>query len=157
MLQTNDIGNLFKFMHDAYGNRWTHGGDAIATWQDALKAFKAEDVFKAAKKCLKTYPEFPPTVGQFADMVEYHQPQLPPPNAGSETYDDPARAEQIYAYTKPLSPIQNPKGNPHHIRLPESIAQRKIGESIEQYEKRIADEVTFALYPNLRPRFESKS
>lgn len=155
MLLTNDIGRLFAIMQASYGARWTQKPDAIPVWQEALKGYTADDVMLAARKAISTYPDFPPTVGQFVDMVDFHMPQLPAPGQKS-IQDEAARADRIYAYTKPKSPIQNPKGNDHHVRLPESVAQRIPGESLDQYEKRIADEVTFALYPRLRPQFENR-
>ena len=60
--------------------------------------------------------------------------------------------ERAYAYSRPQS-THNPKGNPHGITLPESIASRKQGEAAERYEKRIAYEVTFTKYPNMQSRF----
>ena len=71
------------------------------------------------------------------------------PNQGDEDF---VLAERVSAYTKPHSK-RNPKGNPHGITLPGSIASRMQGESAERYEKRIADEVTFARYPKTRSEF----
>ncbi len=70
------------------------------------------------------------------------------PNQGDEDF---VLAERVSAYTKPHSK-RNPKGNPHGITLPKSIASRRQGESAERYEKRIADEVTFARYPMTRTK-----
>lgn len=61
--------------------------------------------------------------------------------------------ERVYAYSRPQS-THNPKGNPHGITLPESIASRKQGEAAERYEKRIADEVSFAKYPKMQSKFQ---
>ena len=63
-----------------------------------------------------------------------------------------ALPESVYAYAQPQS-ARNQQGNPHGITLPESIASRRQGESAERYEKRIADEVTFARYPKTRSEF----
>ena len=71
------------------------------------------------------------------------------PNQADEDF---VLAERVSAYTKPHSK-RNPKGNPHGITLPGSIASRMQGESAERYEKRIADEVTFARYPKTRSEF----
>ncbi len=63
--------------------------------------------------------------------------------------------ERVHAYTRPHSG-RNPKGNPHGITLPESIARRRPGESAERYEKRIFDETTFMQYPQLRSQFQKE-
>ena len=147
MLQTNDVGVLFASMQASYGHTWAHKGDAIPVWQKRLSRFNSADVMRAAEKALAIYPDFPPTLGQFADLVDYNQPLLP--DASGRSQEDQTKAERIYAYTMPKSERQNPGGNPHHIKLPESIAHRKAGEAVDKYEKRISDAVTFALYPKL--------
>ena len=70
------------------------------------------------------------------------------PNQGDEDF---VLAERVYAYTKPYSK-RNPKGNPHGITLSKTIASRRQSESVERYEKRIADEVIFAIYPKMRTK-----
>lgn len=59
--------------------------------------------------------------------------------------------ERVYAYCRPQT-THNPKGNPHGITVPESVASRKQGEDAERYEKRIAAEVSFAKYPKMQNR-----
>ena len=59
------------------------------------------------------------------------------------------QADRVYAYCKPVG-RDNPKGNSHGITLPESIAQRVPGESPDEYERRIGNAVTLAMYPHLR-------
>lgn len=58
-------------------------------------------------------------------------------------------ADRVYAYCKPDSKA-NPKGNPHGITLPESVAQRVPGESPDEYERRIGNAMTLAMYPKLQ-------
>ena len=62
-----------------------------------------------------------------------------------------ALTESVYAYAQPQS-ARNQQGNPHSITLPESIASHRQGESAERYEKQIADEVIFAIYPKMRTK-----
>jgi hypothetical protein len=63
------------------------------------------------------------------------------------TLDDTedAREQRMLRYTSP-SAADNPGGNPHGVRLPELVAQRRQGELIENYESRIAVAVTQAKY-----------
>ena len=61
--------------------------------------------------------------------------------------------DRVYAYCRPHS-SRNPQGNPHKITLPESIARRQVGESAEAYERRIADAVSCAMYPNIARQFQ---
>ena len=70
------------------------------------------------------------------------------PNQADEDF---VLAERVFAYTKPHSK-RNPKGNPHGITLSKSISSRRQSESVERYEKRIADEVNFAIYPKMRTK-----
>ena len=149
MLTDSDVGQLFAQMQAAYGHQWAHKSDAIPMWKRALGGFSANDVFNAVGKAVKVYPDFPPSLGQFAGMVEYSTPALPGPNNAHENI---ATADRIYSYAFPQDKIKNPKGNPHGIKLMENTAQRNVGESINQYETRIANEITLSLYPMLRAR-----
>lgn len=146
-MQTNDVGVLFASMQSAYGHRWAHKSDAVPVWQNALRRFPVAAVMRAAEKSVETYPDFPPSLGQFIDLVQYSAPALPSPD---NAHDNATKAERIHAYTMPYDKVKNIKGNPHGVRLPDSVAQRQIGESVEWYEKRIATEVTYAMYPWLR-------
>jgi hypothetical protein len=119
-----------------------------------LGGYNFNDVMVAAEKAVQAYPDYPPSLGQFADLVEFNTPALPAPN-NHDAFDNVELVDRVYAYTKPLSPIKNPKGNPHYIKLAENIAQRQGGESAQDYERRIASEVTFAMYPRMRPQFQT--
>ena len=144
MLTTHDVANLFQSMRTAYGNQWKHGPEAMSVWTDALKRHKSIDVRKAAVTVLGYYVDFPPSLPQFMHVVRESTPCLPSPN-----HDDWALVARVNTYCRSESKI-NQKGNPHNVTLPESIARRATGESSETYEKRIGDEVTFALYPQIR-------
>lgn len=146
MLQTNDVGELFAQLQAAYGHQWAHKGDAIPLWQKALHKFNRGDVLSAVAKCVEVYPDFPPSLGQFVGLVQYNEPMLEGPGGSRE---DTARLDRIFAYTLPFDKTKNPHGNPHHIRLPNAVAQRRVGEHPNNYEIRIANEVTLALYPRL--------
>lgn len=143
---TNDVGELFAVMQAAYAQRWTHGADAIPVWLGRLQNCRREDVMRAADKWLGIDPDWPPSLGRFAALVQESTPALPAPKSQFKQPDP----DRIYAYTKPESKT-NPKGNPHHVSLPESIAHRYSHESAEDYRKRISDAMTFAMYPNLGP------
>ncbi len=143
MLMTNDIGNLFQSMHTAYGSLWKHGQEAMPVWLSALKSHSPQDVQKAANAVLKYHVEYPPNLPQFLEIVRESTPRLSGPEQQSLV-----EVESIYAYTKPES-NRNRNGNPHQISLPESIAQKKIVESVEDYRRRISDAMTFAKYPKL--------
>lgn len=151
MLTSTDIGELFSQMQAAYGHSWAHKANAMPLWGKMLGGFGRQDVLAAVPKALKTYPDYPPSVGQFADLVEYNTPALEGPNS---TQDNLTLAERVYSYAFPQDPKKNPKGNPHGVKLPESAAQRVPGESAYDYEKRIAAEITFAMYPQLRRSFQ---
>ena len=147
MLTTHDVANLFQSMRTAYGNQWKHGPEAMSVWVDALKRHNPNDVRKAANAVLGHYVDFPPSLPQFMHIVRESTPLLPSPN-----HDDWALADRVHAYCR-LESKTNPKGNPHSVTLPESIARRAPGESSEHYEKRIRDAVTIALYPQIRRQF----
>ena len=144
MITTRDTANLFQSMRTAYGNLWKHGPEAMNVWTDALKRYDFDDVRKAANAVLGHYVDFPPSLPQFLNMVRESTPLLPSPER-----DDWALVGRVQAYCRPESKT-NPKGNPHNITLPDSIARRATGELSEHFEKRIGDEVTFAFYPQLR-------
>ena len=144
MLTTHDVANLFQSMRTAYGNQWKHGHEAMSVWMEALKHHSPKDVNKAANAVLGHYVDFPPSLPQFMRIVCESAPLLPSPN-----HDDRALADRVHAYCRSESKT-NPKGNSHNVKLPEPIARRATGESSEHYEKRISDEVTFALYPQIR-------
>ena len=154
MLMTNDVGNLFKYMTTLYGRKWTPGPDDIDHWRLALRKYNLDDITAASRKSLEAYPDFPPTLLEFVRLVEDSRPMLPPPGDGNPE-ENIELANRVYAYTKPLT-ARNPKGNPHGIELSERVATRQVGESAQQYEKRIANEITFTLYPNLRAQFENR-
>ena len=147
MLQTNDVGILFASLQAAYGHKFAHQADAIPIWQNALRRYSAKEVMRAANAAVLQYADYPPTLGQFLRLLNESAPRLPSANG-----ENSAQAESIYAYTRPQT-VRNPRGNPHGITLPESIASRRQGESAERYEKRIADEVTFARYRKTRSEF----
>lgn len=148
MLLTNDIGVLFASLQAVYGHKWAHQGDAIPIWQNALRQCSVKDIMRGANEAVLAYPDFPPTLGQFLRLLNESAPRLPSPDGASS-----AQAELILAYTRPHS-ARNPKGNSHGIMLPQSIALRKQGESVEHYGKRIADEVSFVLHPQMRRQFQ---
>lgn len=147
MLQTNDIGLLFASLQAVYGHKFAHQADAIPIWQNALRECSVKDIKRGANEAVLAYPDFPPTLGQFVRLLNESAPRLPYPDDESATL-----VERVYAYTRPAS-ARNPKGNPHQIKLPESIALRRQGESAERYEKRIASAVTFAMHPKAQQEF----
>ena len=75
MLSTNDVGVLFACMKAAYGHQWPHTAEAIPVWQNALSRFKPKRVMEAANKAVFRHKDFPPTIGQFLDIVD--PPALP--------------------------------------------------------------------------------
>lgn len=151
MLTSADMGELFAQLQAAYGHQWAHKADAMPVWAKMLGGYSRSDVLAAVPKVLKAYRDFPPNAGQFADLVEYNAPRLTGP---SSTQENLAMAERVYAYTMPQDSKKNPKGNPHGVKLPESAAGRVPGESPLDYERRIASEVTFAMYPHMRRGFQ---
>ena len=144
MLQTNDIGVLFAALQACYGHKFAHQADAIPIWLNALRKYSVKEIMRGANAAVLAYSDFPPTLGQFLRLLNESAPRMP-----SADGENSAQAELIYAYTRPQT-SRNPKGNPHCITLPESIAARRQGESAERYEKRIAAEVNFAIYPKMR-------
>ncbi len=75
MLSTNDVGVLFACMKAAYGHQWPHTAEAIPVWQNALRRFNPKRVMEAANKAVFRHKDFPPTIGQFLDIVD--PPALP--------------------------------------------------------------------------------
>ena len=148
MLQTNDIGLLFASLQAVYGHKFAHQADAIPIWQNALRECSVRDIKRGANEAVLAYPDFPPTLGQFLRLLNESAPRVPCPDDESATL-----VERIYAYTRPAS-ARNSKGNLHGVTLPESIARRRQTESPEQYSRRIAGAVTFALYPAMRAKFQ---
>ena len=69
MLQSNDIGVLFATLQAAYGNAWPHKADAIPVWFRALGGFEKHDVQRATATAISQYPKFPPSLGQFIELV----------------------------------------------------------------------------------------
>ena len=69
MLQSNDIGVLFATLQAAYGNSWPHKADAIPVWFRALGGFDRGAVQRAAAQAITDYPKFPPSLGQFIEIV----------------------------------------------------------------------------------------
>jgi len=63
------------------------------------------------------------------------------------------RCDRIRSYTQVQS-NSNPGGNTNRVNLPESIAAKQIGESADEYEHRISNEMTFALHPQMRSIFQ---
>ena len=76
MLTTNDVGVLFASMQAVYGHQWSHTAEAIPVWQKALSRFKPEQIVSAANKAVYKHKDYPPTIGQFIDIVD--PPKLPP-------------------------------------------------------------------------------
>ena len=148
MLTTHDIGNLFQSMRTAYGGLWKHGNDAMGVWREALKGFTPRQLQLATNDAVKHHVDFPPNLPQFVQIISESVPQLPGP-----AQENLVLTERVHAYTKAETKT-NPGGNPHKINLPESIADRQMGESAVRYEKRISDEITFALYPSMRRKFQ---
>ncbi len=75
---TSDIGNFFGAMTTMYGHLWSHGADEIGTWRKAMVANKvtAHDLDIAAVRCLKDYPDRPPTMGQVLGLAKAALPSL---------------------------------------------------------------------------------
>lgn len=146
MLNTDDVAKLFAEMKASYGYRWRQTPDDIPVWLRRLGGFNRQDLQNAVDRASSVYPDGPPNLGQFEGLVTLSSPQ------GDENL---SKVERVKAYTLPYDKTKNPKGNTHGIRLPDSIADRKMGELADQYEKRIADEITFAMYPNMRRQFQN--
>ena len=77
MLLTNDMGILFATMQAAYGHQWAHKADAIPVWQAKLNGYTAKQVMEAASIAIERHSDFPPSVGQFLDVLKA---QKKPPN-----------------------------------------------------------------------------
>ena len=111
-----------------------------------LKKFSRETLQKALTKWVSD-EERAPTPAAIKHLA-FETSRTANPNQADEDF---VLAERVSAYTKPHSK-RNPKGNPHGITLPKTIASRRQSESVERYEKRIADEVIFAIYPKMRTK-----
>lgn len=87
MLQTHEVGKLFAVMQAEYGHRWAHKADAVPVWQEKLRGYNGDQVMSAAAKAPDVYPDFPPTVGQFRQLLDMSRPRpttyLPAPRQSS--------------------------------------------------------------------------
>ena len=88
MLQTNDIGVLFATLQACYGHKWAHKSDAIPVWQNALSRFTLPQLMLGADRARKEFPDFPPSLGQFADLCG--------PRARANTYLPPPKASKAH-------------------------------------------------------------
>ena len=143
MLSASEVELLFSAMRATYGHKWPHAADAIQLWLAALRDFDRSDLQAAVGDAVLTFPDFPPTLPEFANLCRHARQD-------SNNRDELDEAT-IYANCRPRS-ASNPKGNLSHITLPDSIARRQSGESIERYRQRISNELQHAQYPDLRPR-----
>jgi len=75
MLQTNDIGVLFATLQAAYGHQWAHKADAIPVWQAKLDGYTPPQIQAAASRAVEAHPDFPPSVGQFLEILRSNQPR----------------------------------------------------------------------------------
>jgi len=73
-VQTNDIGILFASMRSIYGHLWPHGASDVEVWRRALNEFSAAELQLGANKCLREFPDRPPTMGQFVFMLSSGRP-----------------------------------------------------------------------------------
>lgn len=71
--------------------------------------------------------------------IDRHQAMA---TGGSE---EETRERRARSYATPAN-ASNPFGNPHGVSLPSHIAERRAGELIEVYERRIGTAVTMARY-----------
>lgn len=85
MLIDKDIGRLFAIMQAAYGNQWTHKADAIPVWLRKLGGFSRGDVDNAANVAIERHKDYPPSLGQFTEIVAGPKPRantyLPAPKS----------------------------------------------------------------------------
>jgi len=91
VLQTNDIGQLFATLQAAYGHQWAHKADAIPVWRAKLNNFSPRQIMAAASEAIERHPDFPPSVGQFLEVLRAGQPRptnyLPPPPFDKGNHD----------------------------------------------------------------------
>lgn len=87
---TSDIGNFFGSMTTMYGHLWSHGADEIGTWRKAMMANKVtpKDLQIAAVRCLKVYPDRPPTMGQVLALVKGHLPMPTQPRITEKPFSN---------------------------------------------------------------------
>ena len=77
-LQSHDVGELFSILESAYGSQWKHGVDAVQVWREALLKYDRRDVLTAAGKAIIEYPDYPPSLGQFAGVCAAARPRSVP-------------------------------------------------------------------------------
>lgn len=74
-LQTNDVGMLFDAFGKAYGHQWKQDKDALPMWQKQMKDFQPHEVAHAIDKAIKLHSDYPPTLGQFLNVLRANRPQ----------------------------------------------------------------------------------
>ncbi len=98
-LQTDTIGQLFSVMQAAYGHQWPHKADAIPVWQAKLADFDHQSIMAAAGKAIEQYPDFPPSLGQFIQILHADKPRittyLPAPSFDQANHDKSIRRMNI--------------------------------------------------------------
>ena len=92
MIEAKDIGVLFATMRANYGHRWPHSSAEDAeVWLRRLGGFNREDLKQATDIAFARYVDFPPTLGQFTQIIggppKRTNNYLPPPkNVGKMPY-----------------------------------------------------------------------
>ena len=144
MARPEDIGHLS--MRVSYGPQWKHDApEALQVWANALAPYNRQQIDRALASCLDHYIDFAPTLPQFLKLIRESVPLLP-----GSAEEDKAITDAVFAYARPQSK-HNRKGNPFGVSLPDSIAQRVGGESIEAYSQRIACAVTKTIHRQSLP------
>lgn len=112
-LQTNDVGLLFAAFEKAYGHQWKQDKDALPLWQGAMKAFTPRDLVLATKKAIEVHADYPPTLGQFINVLKSNRPMSQQPRIeGPKISDTMALANRVM-----LKVIVNSGGGVRKITL----------------------------------------
>jgi hypothetical protein len=113
----------------------------FSLYHNALAKYPIADLNEQLDRHIDSSEFFPKVV----DMKPY--------NAKPHDYD---QADRILAYCTPYHSTKNPRGNPHGIFLPDSLTSQRYSESVDDYEVRIGNAMTAAMYPNLGKKTEVK-
>ena len=84
MITQDDIDRLFEVLKGAYANLWRPNDGDKDVWLRKLGGFTRKDILVAANIAIDRYKKYPPTLGQFTEIVSG-----PPKRAN--TYNAPNR------------------------------------------------------------------
>lgn len=120
--QTGISTRIWPYMIDMYGHTWirAHGSeDKRGTWTAVLKKFNPVQIKQALADCLRLYPDWPPTLGQFRALAKMApNPDAPIQLEAPQSENEQNNAELLHmlADAKDAGPMTDDQRD-FHIRV----------------------------------------